>query len=301
VSDAPPERVAKLMAARGLCSRREAERLIDAGCVLVAGVPVAAQGAKAPPDAEIRITEAGRRLLGGRATVLLHKPLGIVSTQPEPGQTAAWQLVRAATRRGTIAPAVEAALLADPQSLAVAGRLDRASRGLLVLTQDGTVARRIIGGQGVEKEYLVRTDAPATDGQLHKLNRPMRLDGQPLCNRCASRASTARRCASCWSRERSTRSGAARAPSGSTSSISSALPSARWPSAICPKAAGGSRRRKRSPSCREMGASGAALGPRDHGTAEQATSKGKSQKARTRNEDGIAMRPSGSIFLPCAF
>ena len=180
MSDAPLERVAKLMAARGLCSRREAERLIDAGCVLLEGAQVVAQGAKATPDADIRITDAGLRLLGGRATVLLHKPLGIVSTQPEPGQTPAWQLVRAAARRGAVDPAVERQLLADPQSLSVAGRLDRASRGLLVLTQDGTVARRIIGGQGVEKEYLVRTDAPATDGQLRKLNGPMRLDSQAL-------------------------------------------------------------------------------------------------------------------------
>ncbi|MBX3026810.1 rRNA pseudouridine synthase [bacterium] len=180
MTDAPLERVAKLMAARGLCSRREAERLIDAGCVLLDGVPVAAQGAKAAADADIRVTDAGRRLLGGRSTVLLHKPLGIVSTQPEPGQTPAWRLVRAATRRGPIAPAVEQDLLADRQSLSVAGRLDRASRGLLVLTQDGTVARRIIGGQGVEKAYLVRTAAPATDGQVHKLNGPMRLDGQAL-------------------------------------------------------------------------------------------------------------------------
>ncbi|HSP97038.1 MAG TPA: pseudouridine synthase [Candidatus Dormibacteraeota bacterium] len=180
MADLQPERVAKLMAGRGLCSRREAERLIDAGCVLLDGEPVLAQGAKAAPTADIRITDAGQRLLGGRATVLLHKPLGIVSTQPEPGQTPAWQLVRASARRGAIEAAVARSLVADPQSLSVAGRLDRASRGLLILTQDGTVARRIIGGQGVEKEYLVRTDAPATDGQLRKLNGPMHLDGQPL-------------------------------------------------------------------------------------------------------------------------
>ena len=180
MSDPPLERIAKLMASRGLCSRREAERLIDAGAVLLDGQPVLAQGAKAVADADIRITDAGLRLLGGRATVLLHKPLGIVSTQPEPGQTPAWKLVRANTRHGAVDPAVERGLLADPQSLSVAGRLDRASRGLLILTQDGTVARRIIGGQGVEKEYLVRTETPATDGQVGKLNGPMRIDGQPL-------------------------------------------------------------------------------------------------------------------------
>lgn len=190
MTDRPMERVAKLMAARGLCSRREAERLIDAGGVTVDGEPVRAQGAKAASDADIRITDAGARLLGGRATVLLHKPIGIVSTQPEPGQTPAWKLLRAASRRGAIDAATERGVLADPQSLSVAGRLDRASRGLLILTQDGTVARRIIGGQGVEKAYLVRTDAPATDGQLRKLNGPMRLDGQPLLPMRVSRVDT---------------------------------------------------------------------------------------------------------------
>jgi 23S rRNA pseudouridine2604 synthase len=190
MSEPPFERVAKLMATRGLCSRREAERLIDAGCVLVDGTPVRAQGAKATPDADIRITDAGAHLLGGRATVLLHKPLGIVSTQPEPGQTPAWTLVRAATRRGAVDAATERRLLADPRSLSVAGRLDRASRGLLILTQDGTVARRIIGGQGVEKAYLVRTEPPATDGQVHKLNAPMRLDGRPLRPMRVSRVDT---------------------------------------------------------------------------------------------------------------
>lgn len=174
------ERVAKLMAARGLCSRREAERLIDAGCVLVDGVVVPAQGAKALPEADIRISEGGGALLGGRATVLLHKPIGIVSTQPEPGQTPAWTLLRAETRRGPIDAAAERALLAAPWELSVAGRLDRASRGLLVLTQDGTVARRIIGGNGVEKEYRVATNAPASDGQLRKLNGPLQLDGSAL-------------------------------------------------------------------------------------------------------------------------
>ena len=180
MNDRPLERVAKLMAARGLCSRREAERLIDAGCVVVDGEPVLAQGAKAAADADIRVTDAGERLLGGRATVLLHKPVGVVSTQPEPGQTPAWKLIRAAARRGEVDPSTLRSLLADPQSLSAAGRLDRASRGLLILTQDGTVARRVIGGHGVEKEYLVRTDPPASDGQVRKLNGPMRLDGEPL-------------------------------------------------------------------------------------------------------------------------
>lgn len=176
----PQQRIAKLMAARGLCSRREAERLIDAGCVLVDGEVVRQQGAKASEDARIEITGAGAALLGGRSTVLLNKPIGVVSTQPEPGQRPAWTLIRAATLRGSVEPALRDRLVAEAEQLSVAGRLDRASRGLLVLTQDGTVARRIIGGNGVEKAYLVTVTPAPRDEQIRKLNGPLRLDGVAL-------------------------------------------------------------------------------------------------------------------------
>lgn len=180
LNPAAMERVAKMMAARGLCSRREAEALIAAGCVLVNGEVVATQGIKAAVDAEIRLTHTGRAHLDQRLTILLHKPVGVVSAQPEAGQTPAWRLIRAETARGAIDPAARARVLVDPSRWSVAGRLDRASRGLLVLTNDGAVARRIIGGQQVEKTYLVRTAEPATDGQIAKLNGSLRLDGAPL-------------------------------------------------------------------------------------------------------------------------
>ncbi len=180
MSSEPTQRVAKLMAARGLCSRREAERLIDAGCVVVDGEVVRQQGAKAADDARIEISGAGERLLGGRATVVLNKPVGLVSPPPEAGQTLAWPLIRAASLRGDVDAAARESILADPQDLAVAGRLDRASRGLLVLTQDGTVARRIIGGNGVEKAYLVSVAPAPRDEQIRKLNGPMRLEGAEL-------------------------------------------------------------------------------------------------------------------------
>ena len=108
--DEATQRVSKILAARGVCSRREAERLIDAGCVLVNGDVVRQQGAKAAEDARIEISGAGAALLGGRSTVLLNKPIGVVSTQPEPGQRPAWTLIRAATLRGSVEPA---ALMAD--------------------------------------------------------------------------------------------------------------------------------------------------------------------------------------------
>jgi 23S rRNA pseudouridine2604 synthase len=174
------ERVAKIMARRGLCSRREAERLIAAGHVRVNGVVVNAQGSKAPLDAAIVLDPAAHEALGARLTVLLHKPVGVVSTLPEPGQIPAWRLLRAETVVGRVDRTVLARVLDHPAALAVAGRLDRASRGLLVLTEDGTVARHIVGAHMVQKEYLVRTDRSATEAQLRKLGGSLRLDGQVL-------------------------------------------------------------------------------------------------------------------------
>jgi 23S rRNA pseudouridine2604 synthase len=174
------QRVAKLMANRGLCSRREAERLIERGLVSVDGTVVREQGCKAAPDADIRVAPGGLDDLAAQLTIALHKPPGVVSTQPAAGQTPAWKLVTAQRRAGTVDATTLARVTAAPQTLAVAGRLDRASRGLLVMTQDGAVARRIIGGQGVEKCYLVRTAEVASDAQLRKLRGPLTLDDRPL-------------------------------------------------------------------------------------------------------------------------
>jgi 23S rRNA pseudouridine2604 synthase len=176
----PAERVAKLMARRGLCSRREAERLIEQGLVLVDGVAVREQGCKAPTDADIRVAPGAAAHLAAQLTVLLHKPVGIVSTQPEAGQTPAWRLVTAQRAYGEVDRTAVSRAAAEPWTLSVAGRLDRASRGLLVMTQDGTVARRIVGGEGVEKSYLVRIAGAATDAQIRKLRGRILLDGRAL-------------------------------------------------------------------------------------------------------------------------
>jgi 23S rRNA pseudouridine2604 synthase len=89
-------------------------------------------------------------------------------------------LLRKETAVGALDASALARVIAAPTTLSVAGRLDRSSRGLLVLTQDGTIARRLIGGNEVEKEYLVKTTVAVTDSQLAKLRGPLRLDDQPL-------------------------------------------------------------------------------------------------------------------------
>jgi len=176
------ERVAKLIARRGICSRREAEKLIDAGRVLVDDKHVERQGERAALDAEIKIDPAGEAELAARVTVVLHKPPGIVSTQPEGDQEAAWRLLthdRLWRIPGNDSAAV-ARVLGNPRGCHVAGRLDRDSRGLLVLTQDGVITKLLTGSRQLDKHYLVRCEPDASDAQLAALRRPQRLDGRPL-------------------------------------------------------------------------------------------------------------------------
>ncbi len=171
--------MAKILAARGVCSRREAESLIAAGCVRVDGVVVAQQGAKAALDAVIDISAAGRKRLSQRVAIALHKPAGIVSALPQGGQRAALSLVvRSRLWSKSEREGIDLAL--GNEDLAVAGRLDRASRGLLILTDDGVVARALVGGNAITKRYVVGVGDDVSRAQLDKLNRPMRIDQRNL-------------------------------------------------------------------------------------------------------------------------
>jgi len=172
-------RLSKLMAERGLCSRREADELIAAGLVRVDGVCIDKLGTRVDPAGEITLDPRATERLGRAVTVLLHKPVGYVSGQPEKGYPPAASLVRAANRDP--ADSDGAALPRDLSGLAPAGRLDIDSTGLLVLTQDGRVARTLIGpGSRVEKEYLVRVSTVPTAPQLARLRHGLALDGRAL-------------------------------------------------------------------------------------------------------------------------
>ncbi len=176
-------RLSKLMTERGLASRREADEWIAAGWVRVGGVP-AVLGQRVEPEVEIEIDPRAREQQAQRVTVLLHKPLGYVSGQPEDGYPPAAALVTAANRWTED----RAPLQAHPgrlRGLAPAGRLDIDSTGLLVLTQDGRIAKLLIGDERrVEKEYLVRVrhrlPGPLPPEQLERLRHGLALDGRPL-------------------------------------------------------------------------------------------------------------------------
>ncbi|WP_454692494.1 pseudouridine synthase [Achromobacter aloeverae] len=173
-------RISKLMSERGLCSRREADSYIERGWVRVDGAVVSELGARAYPDQVITLERAAQARQTSRVTILVHKPIGYVSGQAEDGYQPAVVLVtprgRAANDRSPLR--FERAHL---QGLAVAGRLDIDSTGLLVLTQDGRVARQLIGEDSdIEKEYLVRVQGRLSPHGLALLNHGLALDGKPL-------------------------------------------------------------------------------------------------------------------------
>ena len=165
---AGPQRVSKILAMRDLCSRREAEALIDTGEVSVNG-EVVVRGAKADLASEVRVTGPVLRRLQSKRTTALNKPAGYVSNLPADGEVEASALLRLsdARRRG------ETVEFIDRPRLSVCGRLDKHSRGLLVLTDDGTLARDIIAGDSVAKTYLVEVARAVTREDLRRLNGPL--------------------------------------------------------------------------------------------------------------------------------
>lgn len=172
-------RIAKLMSERGLCSRREADAYIERGWVFVNGERITELGTRADPSAIISLDKGARAAQRQQVTILLHKPVGYVSAQPEPGFTPAVKL---------ILPENQSPMPGTPRfhpthlkGLAPAGRLDIDSTGLLVLTQDGRVARQLIGESStVDKEYLVRVEGTLDAEGLALLNHGLSLDGHAL-------------------------------------------------------------------------------------------------------------------------
>lgn len=168
------------MAEKGLCSRREADAFIERGWVYVDGERVSILGIKVGQGQSITLDEKAIAELSHSVTILLNKPVGYVSGQPEKGYKPAVSIIGRETRfKGDTS-----SLRFNPshiKGLAPAGRLDIDSQGLLVLTQDGRIARQLIGEDSeVEKEYLVRVEGTLTDKGLALLNRGLSLDGKQL-------------------------------------------------------------------------------------------------------------------------
>ncbi len=180
------------MADLGLCSRREADDWIARGWVRVNG-QVATMGLQVGPADRIDVDRQAQGQQQQRVTILLHKPMGYVSGQAEDGHQPAVTLINPRTHwRDDRSP--HRFSPTQLRGLAPAGRLDIDSVGLLVLTQDGRVARQLIGEDSdTEKEYLVRVTYATEQGEvatnvqavfpperLARLRHGLSLDGQAL-------------------------------------------------------------------------------------------------------------------------
>ena len=181
-----PVRLSKLMTERGICSRREADDYIAQGLVFVNGERVQTLGVKFTRDVKIELAAKAQQKQDDLVTVILNKPIGYVSSQPEPGYQPAIQLLTEENFAGygnnkkTLTPHLIPSHL---KGLAVAGRLDIDSQGILIFTQDGRLAKKLIGeNSGVEKEYLVRVRGQEffTNEKLALLRHGLELDGKIL-------------------------------------------------------------------------------------------------------------------------
>jgi len=154
------QRVQKALAAAGVASRRVCEEMIEDGRITVNGV-VATLGDKVDAGVdELRVDGAVVSIDPTRRTVLLNKPVGVISTAED------------THGRPTVVEAIGA-----PERLFPVGRLDADSEGLILLTNDGGLTQRLTHPSfGVDKEYLVSVDGEPTRGALRELREGVELD-----------------------------------------------------------------------------------------------------------------------------
>ncbi|MCC6071060.1 pseudouridine synthase [Massilia sp. GCM10020059] len=177
-------RLSKRMSELGLSSRREADEWIARGWVRVDGQVVSELGSKVLPHQKITVERQAAAEQSKRVTILINKPMGYVSGQAEDGYTPAVALIKP-ENRWEDDPSPEQFHPTQLRSLVPAGRLDIDSVGLLILTQDGRVAKTLIGETTtVEKEYLVRVEytkeGKLPESDLKKLCFGLWMDGKPL-------------------------------------------------------------------------------------------------------------------------
>ncbi len=154
------ERLQKFLAAAGVASRRKSELLITSGAVAVNGAIITTLGTTIDPDRDA-VTVDGRPIVRVHAHryVALHKPAGVVSSRvSQRGEPTVYRLVPRSSH------------------LAIAGRLDKDSEGLVLLTDDGDLVNRLSHPRYQhEKEYLVTTVKPFDDAALNRLRRGVTL------------------------------------------------------------------------------------------------------------------------------
>ncbi len=150
-------RLNKYLSDAGVCSRREADRLIEAGRVTVDGKR-AVTGMKVEPGQEVRL---GKKVIGGRReriVLAVNKPVGIICTEEQ------------RERKSIIR------YLDYPERITYAGRLDKDSEGLLIMTNDGDLINKMMRARYEhEKEYKVTADKPLTEEFLKQMAEGVRI------------------------------------------------------------------------------------------------------------------------------
>ena len=171
-----PVRINKWLAQEGVCSRREADALIEKGLIQLDGKPVTVAGERVTKGQTLSLTDAASRRLDNQLSVILNKPVGYVSGTPEPGEIPAIRLVTEENLSGSAH-----AIPQRSNKMAPLGRLDKDSHGLLILSEDGVLAKAIIGPvSDMDKEYLVRVRGDITPAKVALLRHGLELDGRQL-------------------------------------------------------------------------------------------------------------------------
>lgn len=161
----PEERLQKILAAAGVASRRAAEALIAAGRVRVDGRPATIGQKVDPVVSTIEVDGIPVGVGAAHAYVALHKPGGVTST------------TRDRHAETTVLELIPTALVPDGARLYPVGRLDLDSEGLILLTNDGAWADRVLHPRfGVEREYAVGLGTPLTAEQASALRAGIRLE-----------------------------------------------------------------------------------------------------------------------------
>ena len=161
------ERLDKLLAATGRWSRREVKGLVKAGRVLVDGIPAAAPEQKLDPALSRVLVDGEEAVLRKYTYVMMNKPAGVLSATED-------------TRQGTVLDLLPPEL--RRQGLFPVGRLDKDSEGLLLLTNDGELAHRLLSPKRhVDKVYYIRTDMPLTEEDREAFARGIILADGTVC------------------------------------------------------------------------------------------------------------------------
>ena len=170
------KRINKYLADKGLCSRREADTLVEKGWILVNGEVLTSPGYKVTPQDKVTVKDEAQAFLKQKLTIIINKPVGFVSAQAEGDYKPAIRLVTKDNfYGGKNAPNIRY------DGFAPAGRLDIESTGLLILTQNGNLAKQVISPQShIEKEYMVTFNGKITDKKIEQLCFGLSLDGKPL-------------------------------------------------------------------------------------------------------------------------